>query len=209
MSSKYYAVKVGKTPGIYTSWEDCKGQVEGVSGAKYKGFKSLEEAEHFLDGGAFRQLSLFDDHIIESKKIPSDTENATAYVDGSYNDATKQFSYGMVIFYGGKELHFSQMIEDEELAGMRNVAGEIKGAQAAMEFALENGCKNLTIYHDYEGIAKWCLGLWKTNKAGTRAYKEFYDNAKKHLNIEFIKVKGHSNDKYNDLADELAKSAIF
>lgn len=78
---------------------------------------------------------------------------------------------------------------------------------AAMAFAQEKGCRELTIYHDYEGIAKWPLGLWKTNKDGTIAYKKYYEDIKKELDVHFVKVKGHSGDKYNDLADKLAKNA--
>ncbi|MBQ6800044.1 MAG: RNase H1/viroplasmin domain-containing protein, partial [Bacteroidaceae bacterium] len=36
--SKYYVVWHGVTPGIYTSWEECKEQVIGCEGAIYKGF---------------------------------------------------------------------------------------------------------------------------------------------------------------------------
>ena len=57
------------------------------------------------------------------------------------------------------------------------------------------------------GIAKWCTGEWKTNKDGTIAYKKFYDKIRKKVDITFEKVKGHSGDKYNDLADKLAKKA--
>ena len=50
MAKKYYAVKNGKDglSGVYLTWEDCKAQVEGVSGARYKGFSTLEEAEAFM-----------------------------------------------------------------------------------------------------------------------------------------------------------------
>lgn len=34
----------GKTPGIYSSWEECKQQVEGYKGAIYKGFETEEQA---------------------------------------------------------------------------------------------------------------------------------------------------------------------
>jgi len=68
--------------------------------------------------------------------------------------------------------------------------------------------KELTIYHDYEGIAKWPLGLWKANKEGTIAYKSYYDKISQSVNIKFVKVKGHSGDKYNDVADRLAKQAL-
>lgn len=47
--SKYYVVWHGVTPGIYTSWEECKEQVIGCEGAIYKGFPTLEEAEEAYD----------------------------------------------------------------------------------------------------------------------------------------------------------------
>ena len=47
----YYAVKQGKVPGIYRTWDACKAQVHGYPGAIYKGFERLEEAEAFLGGG--------------------------------------------------------------------------------------------------------------------------------------------------------------
>ena len=47
---KYYAVKVGEKPGVYTDWESCKAQVEGYKGAQYKSFKSMEEAAAFVTG---------------------------------------------------------------------------------------------------------------------------------------------------------------
>lgn len=49
MASKYYAVKVGHTPGIYESWADCEAQTSGFSGAVYKSFKTEEEAKAWLD----------------------------------------------------------------------------------------------------------------------------------------------------------------
>jgi len=45
----YYAVKQGKVPGIYRTWDACKAQVHGYPGAIYKGFERLEEAEAFLE----------------------------------------------------------------------------------------------------------------------------------------------------------------
>ena len=210
MAGKFYAVKVGKTPGIYNSWDDCKAQTDGFSGAVYKSFKTAAEAAEFMGWG---QSSGSKDSIKETSSDVKiiDTENDlenVAYVDGSYNVATGEFSYGVVMFHNGQEHTFSKSFADSELATMRNVAGEIKGAEAAMEYAYQNGMKSLTIYHDYEGIAKWPLRDWAANKEGTKAYQDFYDNIKKYVDIKFVKVKGHSGDKYNDLADKLAKEAL-
>ncbi len=194
---KYYAVRNGRHIGIFDTWEQCKAEVDGYSGAEYKSFANKNDAVNYIGG----QISLFDE--------PQGTDNtAVAYVDGSYNISTAQFSYGVVIFHDGHEHTFSQCFSDAELASMRNVAGEIKGAEKAMRYCLENNIKSLEIYYDYEGIEKWCTGEWKTNKEGTIAYKKFYDEAKKAVDISFNKVKGHSGNEYNDMADKLAKEAV-
>ncbi len=202
MASKFYAVKKGKTTGVFRSWDECKNQVDGFSGAQYKSFKTEAEALEYLGDTV---------DINEEKNNLSETGNtydAEIYVDGSYNDLTHEFSYGMVVLENGKELKFAKKFSDNELAQMHNVAGEIKGAEAAMQYAIDEGIRRIIIYHDYEGIAKWCLGEWKTNKEGTLAYKKFYDSIKDQVDVKFVKVRGHSDDKYNDMADRLAKSAL-
>ena len=65
--------------------------------------------------------------------------------------------------------------------------------------------KKIVIYHDYQGISSWANDEWKANNDLTKSYKDFIKNARKNLEIGFVKVKGHSNDKYNDWADRLAK----
>lgn len=204
---KYYAVKKGKTPGIYLAWDDCKAQTEGYSGAIYKSFQSIEEAENFVRGSAVFDGGSCEEGGAEAEPVDEDT--AVAYVDGSYNVTTGEYSCGVVFLYEGKEETMAQKGEDEELAQMRNVAGEILGSQLAMELAVRRGIRKIKIYHDYQGIASWCLGEWKTNKEGTKAYKKYYDSVQDKLQVTFVKVKGHSGDHYNDMADELAKSVIF
>ena len=51
MGKKFYAVKNGKTPGIYETWDECKENVSGFPGAEYKSFKTLEEAKEFMEVG--------------------------------------------------------------------------------------------------------------------------------------------------------------
>ena len=135
--------------------------------------------------------------------------NVTAYVDGSYVSAkADSYAYGVVFLDQEGIKTASGSRQDPALAAMHNVAGEIHAAAYAMQYAAEQGYKKLYIYHDYEGIAKWCRGDWKTNKDSTKAYKEFYDGLKDRLEIHFVKVTGHSGVKYNEMADQLAKKAL-
>lgn len=203
MAKKVYAVRNGRKTGVFDSWEECRAQIEGYSGAEYKGFLKKEEAEEFLglDADKKEQGSSMDDGM-------RDENTAIAYVDGSYHAGSGDFSCGMVLFYQNEEITFSKRFHEEELAAMRNVAGELKGAEAAMQYAKEHQIKHLIIFHDYEGIAKWCNGAWRANKPGTRAYQKFYQEMAQEIDIQFQKVKGHSGDKYNDRADALARKAL-
>lgn len=200
MAKKYYAVRNGYHIGIFESWEECQKEVTGYSGAEFKSFSSRYDAEEYL--GVNHQISLFDE-------IPQTESNtAVAYVDGSYNIETTHYGCGVVMFSGGKEITFSKGFSDPDMALMRNVAGEIEGAKLAMQYCVDNNIEEIDLYYDYEGIEKWCTGEWKTNRDGTIAYKKFYDEIKKTVKVNFVKVKGHSGDKYNDQADRLAKDAV-
>ena len=202
MATKYYAVRAGRSAGVFLTWAECQKQVTGFPGAVFKSFTTIEEAEAFVKGAATA--------IRESgtEILQAEPGALVAYVDGSYNVENNQFSYGMVLLDGEQELKFQQFFIDEELASMRNVAGEIKGAEAAMRYAVEQGFGKLYIYHDYEGIAKWCQGAWKTNKEGTKAYKAYFDSIRDKLHVVFVKVAAHTGDKYNEMADKLAKEAL-
>ena len=190
---KYYAVREGKVPGIYETWAECEEQVKGYSGAEFKSFQNREDAK---------------DYILRDNKEAISNCEAVAYTDGSFNINNSHFSYGVVLFYNEEKITFSEDLNYPEMASMRNVAGEITGAVRAMQFCVKNNIKTLEIRYDYEGVEKWCTGVWKTNKPGTIRYKEYYDSIKELLSVTFTKVKGHSGNKYNDEADLLAKKAL-
>lgn len=205
MAEKYYAVKVGMKTGIFRTWEECKVNVNGYPGASYKSFKTEAEARIYLGLEPENERNGYN---FTEKDVLKEEDCVKIYVDGSYNSATSEFSYGMVVLQKGVEEKYNCKFDDQNLSAMHNVAGEIKGAEAAMQYAIDHNLSEIEIYHDYEGIAKWCLGEWKTNKEGTKAYKAFFDRASEQVKIKFVKVTGHSNDKYNDMADKLAKEAL-
>ena len=53
----FYAVAAGRQPGVFSTWEECKAQVDGFSCGRYKAFASREQAEAFVaSGGVEDQL---------------------------------------------------------------------------------------------------------------------------------------------------------
>ena len=148
MASKFYAVKKGKIPGIYNSWDDCKKMVDGFPGAVYKSFKTLEEAEAFVGAeGSSRKRS----EKAEKPDTGKQEQNPAVYafVDGSYNIATKVYGYGGFLIHNGEKEVLQGSGNDAEMASMRNVSGEILGAMAAVERAIELKLPEVTIYYDY------------------------------------------------------------
>lgn len=197
-TKKYYAIRQGKKVGIFETWDEAKSYVTGYKGAEYKSFKTLEEAKAYLNN-----------ENLESKQIEGLKEDEIiAYVDGSYNIESKKFGYGIVLLKQDQVSKFNGAMFDESLSEQRNVAGEVFGSMEAIDMAIEMGMKKIYIHFDYMGIKAWALGEWKTNIELTKNYKKFIDDRIKKIDIDFIKVKAHSNNKYNDMADKLAKEAV-
>ena len=77
----YYAVYKGLKPGIYNDWVSCKLQINGFSGAKFKKFKNMSQAEYYVKHGLEKLIS----KTVEHKKGVSSisTVQGTLLIDSS------------------------------------------------------------------------------------------------------------------------------
>ena len=137
------------------------------------------------------------------------TNNAIAYVDGSFNPEVNKYAFGLVL------IHPDGYIEEKCGSGdspdalqQRNVSGEMIASMLSVKWANINQYKNLDIYYDYSGIECWVTGAWKAKNPLTQKYRDYMQNAGNQIKINFYKVKSHSNDKYNEMADKLAKEGL-
>ena len=189
---KFYAVKCDSENVIFESWDEAKDFMVGKKNIKQKSFKSYEEAKLFLA----------DEEKVLNYDIP------TVYIDGSYDINTGCYSFGGVLIIDNINYQFNKKFEADEYSSSRNVAGEIKGAAYIINHCLKNNIKEINLYYDYEGIEKWYNGSWQAKTLIATKYVEFKESIKNKIKVNFVKVKSHSNDKYNDLADYLAKKAL-
>lgn len=198
---KYYAVKKGATTGVFETWEECSKAIIGFSGAEYKSFLTEEEAKAYLN-----------DDDIYLKQIKNDIADGyiVAYTDGSFDSETNRFSYGVHIFDDElKEIDLCAAYENKYFDGANNIVGEVYGVISALSWARSFGYTKIKLYHDYEGLAKWASGEWAANSKVAQFYvdkllKEFAGV----IEYVFVKVKGHSNNPYNNKADQLADLAL-
>ncbi|CUS23543.1 LAQU0S10e02828g1_1 [Lachancea quebecensis] len=50
--SSFYAVRNGRSTGVFNNWETCKSLVDGFPGARYKKFSTMAEARSFAEQGS-------------------------------------------------------------------------------------------------------------------------------------------------------------
>ena len=71
-SSRFYAVKNGRVPGIYTDWPSAQQQITGWQKPKHKCFTTRTEAQRFLDEDQRRAS--------DSPSVEADAVSMTCYV---------------------------------------------------------------------------------------------------------------------------------
>lgn len=195
MKKKYYGLYDKTNSYITESWDEALELIKTMVAPRYKGFSTLEQAKAFIKG---EELILDD----------IDPKEPRAYIDGSYDVKTGNYSFGGVLIIGNQIYSFNKKYENDEYSSMRNVAGEIKGAGFITQYAINQGIKRLHIFFDYNGIEKWATGEWKAKSSIAVEYVAFCQRVRSQIQIIYHKVKSHSNDYYNDMADKLAKDAL-
>ena len=194
--AKFYVVKKGKKTGIFSTWDECKEQVTGFKGAIYKSFKTLSEAEAFLERNE------------EKIENIEEVDGVYAYIDGSFDRINGIYGSGVVIVDGDMKYDFKHAGNREDYAQLHNVAGELEAAKFVMWYAVDKKIREITLFYDYQGIEAWATGSWEANLTYTQDYVKFYNKVKERVKVNFVKVKAHTGVELNELVDKLAKEAI-
>ncbi|MDR2567957.1 MAG: ribonuclease H family protein [Mycoplasmataceae bacterium] len=197
---KYYAVKVGKKTGVFfDEWANVLELVKSYPNAVYKGFNKKEEADEWFNA-------------TENKVLKNKDDAVEIYCDGSFfKEQPEEVGYGVIVIKEGKIIsRFGG--KKKNLYEGNNVAGEIFGVLEAIKYCLRKNYLSVVIYHDYAGLKEWVIGNWKTSTKLSTFYVQEYKKllaSNPELQVVFEKVKGHSDNKYNDLADKYAKNALL
>lgn len=217
-TKKFYAVAVGRKPGIYENWPDARAQVTGYRGARFKGFAGRQEAEAWMKAPAAGRPTARAGKRAAGTPTGTPANGAPAPEDGEvtiYTDGGARFNpgpggYGVVQMYNG---------ECKELTGgyrlTTNNRMELMGCIVALR-NLEHRDKPVTLYSDsryvVNGICKGWAVAWRKNgwiksdkkpAVNPDLWAELLDLVAG-LNITFRWVKGHAGHPLNERCDELA-----
>ena len=140
-------------------------------------------------------------------------EKVIIYTDGACSGNPGPGGWGAILMY--------KNIKKEISGGSKNTTNNIMEITAVIE-ALK--ClrveSEVQVYSDssytvnafnQKWIYGWMKNGWKTsngdNVKNKELWQELYSLTQKHK-VEFIKVKGHADNEYNNRCDELARNAI-
>lgn len=198
--SSFYAIAEGHKTGVFTSWNECKGFIEGFDNPIYKKFETIEEATEFLDD--FKN-------------------NLYVYTDGAcINNGTREAKAGIGIYFSkDNSNNVSRELIGENLTN--NIA-ELSAIIEAIHIIKSNKKPNKFIITDSEYAIK-CATTYgsKLEKKGWKSKKDIpnLDLVKKifdltiKYNIKYQHILAHTGNKdihsignYN--ADLLANKSI-
>jgi len=140
-------------------------------------------------------------------------EDVTIYTDGACSGNPGPGGWGAILMY--------KDIKKEISGGKKDTTNNVMELTAVIEALklLKYPC-NVSLYSDSAYVVnafnqKWILG-WKKNgwknsskeEVKNRELWEELDALTNVHNVKFIKVKGHSDNEFNNRCDELARNAI-
>ncbi|MGV1101019.1 ribonuclease HI [Thiovibrio sp. JS02] len=214
-AKKFYAIAVGRRPGIYEKWPEAQAQVFGFQGAKYKGFASRAEAEAWLKNPVFSPTTSGGRKTgnrapCAGTACPAGEGGVEIYTDGGARFNPGPGGYGIVQLYNGERV--------ERCGGFRlttNNRMELMACIVALR-ELEHRDKPVTLYSDssyvVNGISKGWARSWR-KRGWIKADRQPAVNPDlwgellalvDELEVTFRWVKGHSGHPLNERCDELA-----
>ncbi|MDE6574220.1 MAG: ribonuclease H family protein [Muribaculaceae bacterium] len=180
VKSKYYVVWAGQEPGVYDSWDECQLQVQNFPGAKFKAFKTKEEAVAAYRGNPSDHLGLMRAILQKAphfgEKLPEGIRDYTTIpeirldaiaCDGACSGNPGKMEYRAVRVVDGTEIF--RIGDKTPLTGTNNIAEYLAIIHLAATLA-RNGDFSTPIYTDSKNTLAWLRrGCSKTTLARTPA----------------------------------------
>lgn len=171
---KFYVVWVGKLPGIYTKWDECKAQVLGFEGAKYKAFDTKLEAENAYNA-AYTKILKPSNNTSKNKNILPKT-NDKIIANSLAVDAACSGNPGIMEYQGVETKTKKVVFHNGPFSEGTNNIGEFLAIVHALALLKKNNNTTTCIYTDSKTAMSWI----KKKKSGTKlnqtdANKELFE----------------------------------
>ena len=190
--NKFYVVWSGRTPGIYDRWETCKKEIEGVKGAKYKGFPDRASAEAAFKEGPDNYWGKEVSPVVDLSKAKEQPVSPAVAVDAACSGNPGKMEYqGLFVDFGTQPATTVHLFKSPVFENGTNNIGEFLAIVHALALQKKNGWK-YPIYSDSVNAQLWirqkkCKTKLQLNAKNEHLF-ELIARAEKWLNENAIEV---------------------
>lgn len=140
-------------------------------------------------------------------------EKVVIYTDGACSGNPGPGGWGAILMYKGvkKEISGGNKQTTNNIMELTAVIEGLKMLKFPCEVDLYSDSAYVVNAFEQKWLDNWIKKNWKTASGDSvknkELWQELYDLTKVHT-VNFIKVKGHSDNEYNNRCDELARGEI-
>lgn len=182
---KYYVVWSGNKTGVFETWDDCKKQVHGVQGARFKSFPTKQEADDAFDAGHASVTPIHKSKNETSDKQLSLLEDPTFIEESISVDAACSGNPGMMEYKGVYTKNGKEVFHYGPVPNGTNNIGEFLAIVHALALMKQKN-SNLPVYSDSKVAIGWVRKLQVNTKIprdqSTEQLWQVIERAKQWLN---------------------------
>ena len=234
MAKKYYVIWEGRERGIFTDWDTCRTHIDKHAGARYKSFKTREEAESAWRAGAApaagaakpaaRKFANKGPKTYSAAEIAGLDARTLIYTDGGCEPNPGKAGSGVAVYRDGQLAELWYGLFNPQ--GTNNTAElnalhqalliaeqELAGQKAAGKQAVVILCDS---QYAIQCVTKWAVNWEKKgwtkpggeirNLAIIQQAYALYTRLKK--SVQVLHVNGHVGVEGNELADRMSIHGI-
>lgn len=188
--------------------KQLKKQLKKAAKQEAKNKKAIKLLKKQLSVFEAKSMSYLERLFMSNVDYPVDDFSAIAYVDASYSDNERFGAVGIVLLTSSEVIQYSEIPENLEDCALTSTNHELLAAAKAIKMAKERHIKNLIIKHDNSSIGELAKSHSVSKTSMEEWYKQLVMKHREKMSITFKKVKGHSKEYFNELADRLAYKAM-
>jgi ribonuclease HI len=229
VAKKYYVVWEGRETGIFSDWNTCKSHIDKYAGARYKSYKTREEAEQAFRGSSHAAMKKtkapakkFSGKGLRTytvEEIDSLEVQTKIFTDGGCEPNPGKAGSGVAVYRGGKisELWYGLF----NPRGTNNTA-ELNALHQALLMAEKEIERKQTVAifcdskYSIQCVTQWAVGWqkkgWKKQGGEIKNLEiiqvmfALYSKLKK--SVQVLHVNGHVGVEGNELADRMSIHAV-
>jgi len=147
---KFYVVWVGAKPGVYDTWSDCKANIFGFEGAKYKSFSNRQSAESAFKDNPWKHIGQ------KAKNTSTKLPQHKGIIKNSLSvDASSLGNPGIMEYQGVHTESKEKIFRMGPYKDGNNNIGEFLALVHGIALLQKQGLHQMPIYSDSKTAMSW------------------------------------------------------